>query len=414
MQPGDIGARRPQNCYSALTTPGFRGKANVVQGNDGLSQMKPIKHALWIALLLSACGGNPFLPDVVDPGNGPPGTVGTPKATAKSPIKRSEVKVTDGGKYNGNGFAEGFVINEGDPADPLDDTFAVDGLAFDGANVYNRGTNVSEIVVNDGQFQVYEAANIVIDPVSGVEIDQYPYRALSGVSADGTTRFGVVRTGAYAGYGFGGFIYQRSGAWTKQAIDPATGLRGQATFSGGYGAIRDFSGKGSGLVGGLEYSKGDMILSIDFDDFNDGDGVEGRVFNREVFDIDGNPVTDDLIAAINDELNLVFDPANPLAIIDAEVLSLPELVFSVGPSTLATGEVSNGITSGYTKGGARVIYEAGKYYALIADSKDPQTGVKTDSGQVVGIIVAEGKDLRFDGVTVRETGGYIVYRLPPP
>jgi len=368
--------------------------------------MKPIKHALWMALLLSACGGNPFLPDGSGTGNGPPGTSGTENATNRSPISRRETKVTTAGPNLGNGFAEGFVINAGDPDDPNDDTFGVDGLAFDGANVYNRGTAVSDI----GPFQVYEAANTVIDPVTGNEIEQFPYRALSGVSNDGTTRFGIVRTGAYAGYGFGGFVYERKGVFTKPAVNPATGLRGQATYSGAYGAIRDFRGKGGGLVGGLEYSQGDMILSIDFDDFNEGEGVDGRVFNREVFDINGNPITADLIAAINDELNLVFDPANPTASLDTEVTELPEIIFNVGPATLATGEVSQGATSGYAKGGGLVTYEAGKYFALIADSTDPDTGATINSGQVVGIIVVEGTDLRFDGVTVRETGGYILYR----
>ena len=76
--------------------------------------MKPIKHMLWMAMLLSACGGNPFLPDGVDTGNGPDGTSGTENATAKSAISRRETKVFTGNN-NGNGFAEIFKINAGDP-----------------------------------------------------------------------------------------------------------------------------------------------------------------------------------------------------------------------------------------------------------------------------------------------------------
>ena len=50
-------------------------------------------------------------------------------------------------------------------------------------------------------------------------------------------------------------------------------------------------------------------------------------------------------------------------------------------------------------------YEAGNYYAVIS-------GDATQGGadEVVGIIVVEADDPRSDGVTVRESGGFILYR----
>ena len=333
--------------------------------------MKPIKHALWMALLLSACGGNPFLVDNGDVGNGPPGTEG-PVGSKGSAITRTEKTVKTSGKDYGNGFAEGFVYNE------ADDTFSVDGLAFDGANVYQRGTTVSDI----GPFQVYEGDSTYTDGVTGANIDQDAYRAIYGASTNGKTSFAIVRTGSYVPYGFGGFIYSRSGGVTLPASSPA----GQfAHYDGAYAGLRDFNG-----TGGLEYVTGDMAVDINFDDFNDGAGVRGEVTNRAIFDIDNTDITQDVIDAINVEYGTALD-------------ALPTLVFAVGPGALKeTGEASGSL-------GSRVgtdTFETGKYYALIANTDD------INAGEVVGVIVVESPDPRtdFDGVTTRETGGFILYR----
>ena len=336
--------------------------------------MNAIKHALWVALLLSACGGNPFLPDNGGVGNGPDGTEG-PTGTKGSAITRTEKTVKTAGKNYGNGFAEGFVLNANDPIDPGDDTFSVDGLAFDGANVYQRGTTVADI----GPFQVYEGANTYADDVTGTNIDQFSHRAIYGISDTGKTNFAIVRTGAYTPYGFGGFIYKRNGGVTIPTS-------GQAGYAGSYGALRDFAG-----IGGLEYVTGDMTMAVDFADFNDGAGVQGYVTNRAIFDIDNTDITQSVIDAINLEYG-------------AALTEIPTLVFAVGPGALkATGEAAGALTSQVNT----EIFESGKYYAILADNDDP---VKGKAGEVVGVIVVESADPRYKNVTARETGGFILYR----
>lgn len=345
--------------------------------------MKPT-HALFVALFaLTACGGNPFA--VVDPNAGKPpvGTDGTTGASAKSPISRVETKVATAGKDYGNGFAEGFKLNVGDPNDTLDDTFEVDGLAFDGENVYQQAAAAPAEL---GPYRAFEGDATYTDPETGAVINQFDHRAIYGVSDESRTSFAIVRTGAYIPYGFGGFVYQRAGGVTLPT-------KGQAAYTGNYAALRDFNG-----LAGLEYATGDMQVAIDFADFNDGKGVAGVVTNRKIFDIDGNEVTSDVL----DALNAGLDPTNAL-------VELPTLVFAVGPGVLnaadkAAGELAGTLGSYYTDGGAAVVFESGKYYGLLSDNGT------LNAGEIVGVIVVEGKDPRVDGVTVRETGGFILSR----
>lgn len=333
--------------------------------------MKPISVLFAAALALSACGGNPFGPQ--DPTKGAPdGTTGTPLPTSGKAISRQEVKVTTQTKDYGNGFAEAFKYNS------ADDTFSVDGLGFDGANVYQRGTAVASV----GGFRVYEGDNTYFDDETGAPINQFEHRAIYGVSKNGKTSFAVVRTGAYIPYGFGGFIYKRNGGVTLPSS-------GQAAYTGNYAALRDFDGRG-----GLEYSRGSMQVAIDFEDFNDGDAVQGTVTNRAIYDINGQNITNSVITALNADL----DPAEQLT-------ELPTLVFSVGPGAIkSSGEVSGKLTSNYLAGGTSTQFESGKYYALVTDTD------ALKAGEIVGVIVVEGKDPRYDAVTVRETGGFILYR----
>ncbi|WP_299474975.1 hypothetical protein [Cypionkella sp.] len=329
--------------------------------------------ALTATLTLAACDGNPFQNGGGGTsGNPPAGTSGTTGATAKSAIKRTEVKDTT----TGNGYAEGFKYNKDD------DTFDVDGLGFDGGNVYQRGSAVASL----GPFKVYEGDNTFTDPATGTVINQFAHRAIYGVSSSGRTSFAVVRTGAYLPYGFGGFVYQRAGGVTL----PSTG---QAAYNGQYAALRDFEGSS-----GLEYATGDMTVAIDFNDFNDGAAVQGQVYNRAIFDANGNDITGDVISAMNTELT----PTAPLT-------ELPTLVFAVGPGVLnggdkSAGEIAGNLNSNYVDANGVQNFETGKYYALITN------GASVDAGELVGIVVVEAKDPRHDGVTVRETGGFILYR----
>ncbi len=85
-----------------------------------------------------------------------------------------------------------------------------------------------------------------------------------GSAGTGRTEFAIVRTGAYRDFGFGGFVMKRN----DNVVLPSSG---QAAYTGDYGAVRDFSG-----ATGLEYVTGDMDIAIDFEDFNDGNAVQGH------------------------------------------------------------------------------------------------------------------------------------------
>ena len=348
--------------------------------------MSAVRTTLMACLFLAACDGNPFAPGgaVIDPGTGTSNTSvstlpGTVEPTASGDITRTEEKGKgpniDGTAPDvvGNGYAEGFIY------DPAGDTFTVDNLAFDGGNTYTRSTSVPDL----GPAGVYEASATFEDAQTGVLIDQFSYRALYGVSTSGRTKFAIVRTGAYVPYGFGGFVYSRTGG----VVLPTSG---QAHYSGDYAGLRDFNGRG-----GLELTTGDMEMDIDFNDFNpdesgtgNGAGIKGQVSNRRVFDLNGNDITASVLAGINDD-------KNP----DVALTELPTVVFKVGPGVLDNnGEAEGQVASGITANGAIEVFESGKYYAVISG---------TNADEVAGVIVVTSE---VGGVTVRETGGFILYR----
>ncbi len=314
--------------------------------------------ALAMLALVAACDGSPWGPVEPEPELPP----GTKDPTASSPITRTE-EVDD----SGNGFAEGMSY------DPDTDTFTVDGLAFDGGNVYTRDAAVPSL----GPFAVYEARDVVNDPLTGQAIPQFLHKAIYGVDPAGDVSFAIVRTGAYVPYGYGGWIYSR-----KAGVElPKSG---QAAYSGDYAALRDFDGRG-----GLEYATGSMNIAIDFADFNDGNGVQGQIYNRRIFDVDGQDITGEVVAALNDTY-------------DASVTALPVLNFKVGPGvTTPAGELSGGLNSYIVNNeGDLSQLEDGKYYAVLSGP---------NANKVVGVVVVEGADPRFDA-TVRETGGFILVR----
>jgi hypothetical protein len=327
-------------------------------------------------LALAACDGNPFgagttpqPPAPPDPGGIDSGRTlppGTAAPTRDTRIVRTEPTGT--GNQQGNGFVTNVAY------DAATDTFTVDNLGFDGDNRYTRGTRVGSL----GPYAVYENADVFNDPLTAVPIGQFAHRALYAVSPSGRTEFAIVRTGAYTGYGFGGFIYQRNGS----VVLPTAG---QAAYAGTYAALRDFNGRT-----GIEYATGDMEVAIDFNDFNAGNAVQGRVSNRAIFDIDGRDITNDVIRALSDKTGV------PLT-------ALPALVFKVNPGVMdRNGEMVGNIDSTVlNRGGAATVLEDGKYYAVVAGP---------NAEEIVGVIVVEADDPRHTGVTVRETGGFLLSR----
>lgn len=291
---------------------------------------------------------------------------GTSEPTATDDILRYEEDIGDGG-----GLLTSVTYNA------LDDNFVVDNLGFDGGNVYERDNQVSTL----NNYAVYEASTTTLDSLTGDEIDQIDlYRLIVGVSTntedgDARTSFAIARTGGFVGYGFGGFIYERNGSVTL----PTTG---QARFSGGYAGVRVSSG-----TTGLEFTRGDMTVDIDFRDFNSNDAVKGLISNREAFEADGTPITTSTTG-----------------------LQLPNLNFAISQGTASLtedGEISGTMGSSIiADDGTLETYETGTYYGVIAgDMTDAG-----DGGELVGIFVVESQDPRFESVTAQETGGFILYR----
>lgn len=344
--------------------------------------MKRYWLGLAVITALSACGGgNPFTSEDDGTGDGDGTGTGTPitrdgippGTASPSPdngIFRSEPTEAEGGEL-GDGFATNISYNS------EDDTFSVDNLAFDGDNVYARGTDVSSL----GPFAVYEADAQFPDVVDGEIINQFTHRAIYGVSNSGNSQFAIVRTGSYINYGFGGFVYQRDNSVTLPTS-------GQAKYTGSMAGIRDFQGSG-----GLEYTTGDVEVRIDFDDFDDstgqrGDGISGEITNRVIFDIEGNDITSDVIARINADNSLELD-------------SLPILKIDVGPGTLDdNGEILGTLQSNYLDANDTLqVYEQGNYYAVVAGD---------NAEEITGILVVTNT-LDPVGTEVRETGGFVVY-----
>ncbi|MBT8411840.1 MAG: hypothetical protein KJP02_08595 [Octadecabacter sp.] len=331
-------------------------------------------------IALAGCDGeNPFT--VTEPTGaeeGIPEGVDGNEPTATNAIVRYEER-----NDNGGGYAEDFNY------DADTDTFTVDNLAFDGEGPYTRGVAVSDLGPTNA-YAVYDAEIVVPDFLNGEPIPQIrPYRAIVGVSPNtvGTeprTSFAIVRTGGYRDYGFGGFVYERQGG----VVMPNSG---QAVFEGDYAGIRIFNGP-DGTSGGLEFTEADIRIQVDFDDPTDGQGgVDGNIYNRIAFDINGDPV---LLGNDGEAGEL---PLPPIAfVLNGEIGNINE-----------SGELNGDLISSYTDpDGNTSVYETGTYYGILAgDASDA-----ADGGEIVGIIVIESEDPRFDGVTAQETGGFILIR----
>ncbi|MCB5409918.1 hypothetical protein [Pseudogemmobacter faecipullorum] len=329
---------------------------------------RPVFISAALVITLTACGGgNPFREPtpgpIPEPGgdvtSGITGLPGTATPGAGAPIRRREARASG----TGNGYVSDVSYNA------VADTFTVEGLAFDGGNVYRRDRSVNL----GSEISAYASDALAYDPTTGSPIPQLTHRAVYGKAASGSY-FAIVRTGAYVDYGFGGFVYERAGGFSLPPADGA-GKRGQGNFTGEYAGLRDFSGPGAP---GLEFTRGDMRMAIDFDDFNDGHGVNAVISNRRVYDINGADITAVVAGAL---------PGSPAA--------LPVISFAIGPNvTDSSGEMAGRVVVDSTA--------AGNYYAVLGGA---------GATEVVGIIaLTPTPDGRTTGVTVRETGGFVLTR----
>ncbi|SPF78061.1 hypothetical protein [Pseudoprimorskyibacter insulae] len=315
---------------------------------------------------------------------------GTTNASANSAIVRYETQTED----STGGYAMNIAYNN----DQGQDEFNVDNLPFDGDNSYVRGNTAGaqNTIGQIGSFAVYEADNTTVDPVTGTTINTFTYRAIYGRSTSGASEFAIIRSGSYAGYGFGGFIYQRNefddAGNTVRLVMPT---EGDAIYRGDYSGIRVYDG-----VSGLHYVDGDAEMLIDFKDFNDDQqGVALFISNRRLLDINGNDVTANYYSAI--------DAAGSAAAVrrtdGSGNLVLPTVTPVVTPGVADdNGELLQGLGSllAFTDGTIATEGE-GTYYAIMSGD---------NAEEIVGIAVTEGDNYWVDGTTYQETGGFIVYR----
>lgn len=138
------------------------------------------------------------------------------------------------------------------------DTLSINNLPFDLSGLYQR---VSALDRNG--FRAYQNA-------SGSKT----YVALYSNSVTGNTHAGVVGTGDYLTYGYGGTVFGNSG----NVVMPASG---EAIYDGKYAAVRVYD------TGGYGFADGDVNMSVDFNDFDTVGAVDTVVTNRHAYDSSG-------------------------------------------------------------------------------------------------------------------------------
>jgi len=390
----------------AVLLPDFRvevgKKTKVIRGSILMTR---ILFLLLCFGFVSACdsGGGDVLQspseDGADGGAGEGGDDGTPIDSDRELPPGTESPTRDDSIFRresfdeeiGNGYVRSVSYNEDD------DTFFVDGLGFDGNQVdgdrftpSDPGSLGGRFDLPGARYSVYEAPVEFPDSLTETPIPQFLHRAIYGVSDSGDTEFAIVRTGAYINYGFGGFIYQRNG----DVVIPA---EGQATYEGAYAALRDFDGRS-----GLEYADGRAEIDIDFSGFRGNcaeaecdNAVRGLISERRLFDLEGNDITRAYLDALS--------AANG----DVALSEMPVISFKIGPNVGdLNGElVGTVFTAGSEAPLTESIEEDGQFFAVMAGDHASEPG-----GEIAGVVVIENDDPRFDGVTVRETGGFIAVR----
>lgn len=362
-----------RNRINALTLISGRGPAAMMRTLTAISALA----------LLTACGdGQPFF-DIEDDET-PDIEIeldGTEDPESNDSINRIEPDAGNGvANATGGGLVRSAVYDEDN------DTYDIDNLAFDGLNTYSRDTAQPTL----GGYPVYAAEEVVPDFLTGGDVDQVQeYRLIAGrsnteVGGDPRTSFAIVRTGGFSGFGFGGFVYERNGGVTLPTS-------GQAQWDGTAAGIRVFD-----PIGRLEFTEADAFVAIDFDDFNTNNGITGSISNRRAYDVNGNRLPDDF--APNPDT-----PAQPLYP-DIQFVIL-QGVDSLLPSGEFTGELRN---SRINEAGQIELYEDGEYFGIIAGD-----ATAADGGEVVGVYVVQSEDPRLEGVTVQETGGFVLERAQP-
>ncbi|WP_417248066.1 hypothetical protein [Celeribacter sp.] len=164
------------------------------------------------------------------------------------------------------------------------DTLTIEGMPFDGDDSYVRLTSGSNTGTagQNGKFFLYEnAESTQTDPVGGSTIDQFYYIALHQSKNVGDDRVYVTIVGgdqSSDSIPLEGFVYGRTGG-----VVMATANQGK--WTGDYAAVRTFHDTDM-----LDYVSGFMELEIDFEELNSAGAIRYVISDRQVFDINGDPI----------------------------------------------------------------------------------------------------------------------------
>jgi hypothetical protein len=282
---------------------------------------------------------------------------------------------------DGNPIGAGSNNGGGDPDTSDGSVYATELNADLTMNSLRYDADADELIVNnipfdgdsgpDGQARYVRAGSLPngfnrYESIETAETGRRQYYAVFRQSASGQAQVGAVGTNEYVDFGFGGATAQR----TRASINLPS--RGEYVYTGEYAAVRIYNETLPGAPSpGVQYITGTANLEVDILDFDETGAIEGRIFDRVLYDINGNQ-----LGLLNDDIALAT------ASIDAETRTIL--------SSTATGrELVPGLP-GITSGNWSGVFAG------------------PNGEEIAGIVVLEGTTGTATGSgSVRETGVFV-------
>lgn len=174
------------------------------------------------------------------------------------------------------------------------DELIINNLPFDG----DSGPDGQARYVRTGSLQngfgLYES-------IETAETGRRQYYAVFRRSDSGEAQAAAVGTNEYVDFGFGGATAQR----TRASINLPS--RGEYVYTGEYAAVRIYDETQPGAPSpGVEYISGTVELDVDILDFDGTGAIEGTIFDRVLYDVNGN-----VIGPLNDFISLATAQIDP-------------------------------------------------------------------------------------------------------
>jgi hypothetical protein len=273
---------------------------------------------LTVALLMAGCGGG------VNPITG--GTVTSPTTNVCSTNAQTTTLICSG---EVNKFSYNATL----------DTIQINNLPFDGNGAYARD-NSYDTMLGASSFAAYVNTS-----------GSRTYVALYHQTTNATGA-GVVATGDYQDYGYGGQVYRNGQTVTR----PSTG---EATYAGDYAGIRIYQ------TGGIYFVKGSASMTVDFLNFDTTGAIDTSITGRQAYMADGTGLgaLPDLVIATTKMTGAKIDST--------------DVTETDGVDTFATGKMEGTLGA-------------------------------TDATEVAGVILIEGPDALDNTKVIRETGAFVL------